>query len=513
MSKRSHAANKPGPSGVSAKALATENLLPLEGNSIAPELPNELNNKIGKIDADLDDLRSELSKTNKGVKSRLSHLCEKGSDLTSKVSEAYQQLGALDNAYKSLADRSSHISKEIKAIAKQIVHISEKSDSDIGLLSEGYQALIERTDELAKKSKRTTQTLNKSIKDNAKMLSGLENQLLAEIDTLAKTTQKRDQDLGDKTDEISQHLDKAEKEIKSGQARLLKLQAVDQALEKRVTTVETSAGELTKKSRELSRSTTVLNQRTSQLSFTIEELQATSKEHSGLIANLQERAEKTARALVSLIMLEKRHFRILSGMIALLALAMLAFLVHENSNWESEAQRNASLQGHLNSNADQIATTQGQVVELDSHVSELGNEIQVELATVNHKLVAIGDQVESLDGRVSNMRPHRTFGNDNVIHGQEWLAQQPADHYTIHLATTADKQELYKIAERYHNRLNDELAYLPVMVDRAQRYALLYGNYKSQNEADATLNQLPRIIQRRRPSVHSMKQVQAFLSN
>lgn len=111
------------------------------------------------------------------------------------------------------------------------------------------------------------------------------------------------------------------------------------------------------------------------------------------------------------------------------------------------------------------------------------------------------------------MRPHCTFGNDNVIHGQEWLAQQPADHYTIHLATTADKQELYKIAERYHNRLNDELAYLPVMVDRAQRYALLYGNYKSQNEADATLNQLPRIIQRRRPSVHSMKQVQAFLSN
>jgi septal ring-binding cell division protein DamX len=76
----------------------------------------------------------------------------------------------------------------------------------------------------------------------------------------------------------------------------------------------------------------------------------------------------------------------------------------------------------------------------------------------------------------------------------------------------ADKQELYKLAERYHNQLQDELAYLPVTVNRSQRYALVYGNYASKKEADSKLNGLPRQIGRKRPSVHSMQQVQSFIT-
>ncbi|PVV26618.1 MAG: hypothetical protein B6D79_05670, partial [gamma proteobacterium symbiont of Ctena orbiculata] len=138
MAKRSSASKKSITSTSSDNPKQKENLIELEGTASSPSLPNELNNKIGKIDTDLDDLRSELSKTNRSVKSSLSHLSDKGSDLTSKVSETYQQLGALDDAYKSLSDKSANISKNIKAISKQINQVSDKSDSDIGLLSDGY---------------------------------------------------------------------------------------------------------------------------------------------------------------------------------------------------------------------------------------------------------------------------------------------------------------------------------------------------------------------------------------
>ncbi|MES9849925.1 MAG: hypothetical protein ABW145_16180, partial [Candidatus Thiodiazotropha sp.] len=60
------------------------------------------------------------------------------------------------------------------------------------MLSDGYQSLLAHTDELAKKSKQTTQMLNKSIKDNAKMLQELESALVAEIDSLAKHSKERD---------------------------------------------------------------------------------------------------------------------------------------------------------------------------------------------------------------------------------------------------------------------------------------------------------------------------------
>lgn len=489
-----------------------ENLIELDGKTPGASLPNELNNKIGKIDADLDDLRSELRKTNRRVKSSLSNLSDKGSDLTTKVSETYQQLGALDDAYKSLSDKSATISKDIKDITKQISQVSDKSDSDINLLSEGYQALITRTDELAKKSKQTTQNLNKSIKDNTKMLQELETALVAEIDSLAKTTKERDQNLADRNDQLSKNLNRAEENIKANQARLLKLQAVDQALEKRVTEVEDTAVNLTKKTRELSRSTTLLDKRSSELSDAIDELRIRSDRHDEQISTLQDRVEKGARALVSLIMVEKRHFRILGALIALLAVGFLAFMSTEYANWNRASQTDAALQSEIATTHTRLATTNAQLSQLGNKTLETQKSMQTEISNINERLVTIGDQVDTLDGRVTQMRPHRTYGNGNVIHGTEWISKQPADNHTIHLATLSDKQEMYKLAERYHTYLNDDLAYLPVTVKNTQGYALIYGNYSASTEAQSALNRLPRMIDRQRPSVHSMKRVQSFIT-
>jgi chromosome segregation ATPase len=489
-----------------------ENLIELEGDTSGTSLPNELNNKIGEIDADLDDLRNELSKTNHSVKSSLSHLSDKGSDLTTKVSETYQQLGNLDDAYKSLSDKSETISTDIKAITKQINLVSDKSDSDISLLNDGYQVLVTRTDELAKKSKQTAQTLNKSIKDNVRMLKELETALVTEIDSLAKSNKKRDQNLSEKSDQISDNLNRAEEEIKASQARLLKLQAVDQALEKRVSGVENTAEDLTKKSKELSRSTTLLNQRSTELSDAINELSIRADEHDEQISNLEQRVEKGARALVSLIMVEKRHFRILGTMIALLVVGFLVFMGAEYANWRSESQTNAALQSDIVTTNAQLTETNSQLIQIGKKTVETQKIMQSEISNINDRLVTIGDKVDTLESRVTNMHPHKKFGNGNVIHGAEWISKQPISNHTIHLATLSDKQEMYKLAERYHTYLNDDLAYLPVNVNNNQRYALIYGNYSTTTDAQSALNRLPRMIERQRPSVHSMKQVQSFIT-
>lgn len=496
-----------------ADSAEQKNLIQLEPGSSSTALPNELNRKIGMIDADLDELRTELSQANKGVKSKLLDLSEKESDLTSKVSEAYQQLGELDRSYKSLADKSAQISSQIKSVSKQVVQVTDKTESEMGTLNTGIQTLIERTEELSKKSRLTTKTLNKSIKDNAKILRELESELLSEINTLAADSQQRDDSLDSRTTEISKDLVKAEEEIKASQARLIKMQAVDQALEKRVANIDATAAELTKKSQELSRSTTTLNKRTSELSTAIDELRNQTQQHSGMIAELEEQTGHTARALYSLIMVEKKHFRTLGMAIGLLVVAMLGFVVYDNLNWTAEQQQNLQLQSGVEENAQQLLANQENLVQLGSKSLQTSKALQSEITTLNQQITDIGDKVESLDGRVNNIRPNRTFGSDSVIHSDQWLKQQPAENYTIHLTTVTEKQELYKLAERYHNQLQDELAYLPVTVNRSQQYALVYGNYASKKEADSKLNGLPRQIERKRPSVHSMQQVQSFITN
>ena len=518
MSTASKTEQKGAPAQVRKKQKKTaDNLIHLDENAPERGQPGELNQKIDQIDADLDALRSELSTTNKSLKTSLTQLADTDIDLTSRVSAAYQQLGDLDNAYKSLTDKSSHISTEIKTISKSINAINQKTDADIGALSDGYRLLAERTEELTQKSKLTTQNLNKSIKENAKAMAGLEQDLLTEIETLARTSKARDDSLGEETRVLGENLDKAAEEIRNSQARMLKLQSVDQALEKRAEALEATTQELTKRSRELSRSTTTLNQRTGQLAEAIEVLQSQTEAHSGLIAGLQTRTEKTANALYALIMQEKRHFRLLIGGLALLLLALAAYLYVDRSNWEEEAQANASLQAGVNSVSESLAVTDNEVANVDNRVETLDNRVtQVdenlhqEITSINHKLTSIGDQVESLDGRVTNLRPYKTFGNGNVIHGPEWVAAQPATNYAIHLATVSDKQSLYDLAERYSHYLKADLAYLPVQFKGSEQYALLYGQFASETEAMAALSSMPRHIERHQPAVYAMSTIQNY---
>ncbi|MEJ2453256.1 MAG: hypothetical protein P8103_03750 [Candidatus Thiodiazotropha sp.] len=520
MSNKTQATKQAAQQAKRIRKAVSNNLVELDEKPGARSNPGELNQKIGQIDADLDGLRKELNTTNKGLMNNLTQLNEKDTDLRSKVTEAYQQLGHLDNAYRTLTDKSADISREIKAVSKHINEVNKKAETDIGSLSDEHGVLVNRVEELTAKSKKTTQDLNKSIKANTKAMLELEKNLLTEIDDLANASKSRDEDLDKKTEVLAEGLTKADAEIQANQARLIKMQAIDQALEKRALALEATTTDLTKKSRELSRSTTILNQRTQQLSESVRALQATTEEHGHKINGLQQRAEKTANALYALIMQEKRHFRLLGASLALLLLGFLGFLLYNNANWQEETAINGALQTGITVVSDDLAVTDNQVTRLDSSLGQLQQQSQAadeatqeEITTINRKLATIGDQVDSLDGRLNNMRPHRSFGNGNVIHGPEWLARQAAGQYVIHLATLADKQALYQLAERYSTYLKDDLAYLPVAVNGSQRYALVYGQFESEAKANSALSRMPRYIERQRPSVHQMGVVQKYIAD
>jgi chromosome segregation ATPase len=496
----------------------SDNLLALDEKTTSRANPGELNKKIGQIDADLDGLRKKLNKTNKDLKDNLTQLSSEDADLRTQVTQAYQQLGELDDAYKTLSSQSLGISKEIKAVTKRINEVSKNSDEKFDSLGEEYQALAQQVEELATKSKKTTQDLNKSIKANAQAMKELEQKLLNEIDDLANASRERDDSLEQKTETLAADLNKADEEIRASQAKMLKMQAIDQALEKRAESLESTTTDLTKKSRELTRSTTVLNNRTQEMSQAIAALQETAEEHTAQISGLQERTEKTDNVLYAVIMKEKRHFRLLGVSLVLLLLALVGYSLYNQNQWWEESTVNNVMQSDIKTLDHNIRATDNKLAAVDVHIDTVKRQSSVsdkalkeEISTISQKLSTIGDQVDTLDGRMNNLRPHRTFGNGNVIHGPDWVARQDANQYVIHLATPADKQDLYKLAERYSRYLKDDLAYLPVTANGSQRFALIYGSYESEAEANSALSRMPRYIERQRPMVHQMARVQGFL--
>ena len=107
------------------------------------------------------------------------------------------------------------------------------------------------------------------------------------------------------------------------------------------------------------------------------------------------------------------------------------------------------------------------------------------------------------------MSPFSQIGSSNVIHGPQWLSQQPADQYAIQVVAVADRKEMYDIAQRYNRYLKDELSYYTV---NSGKYVLISGGYATEPEADAVIWRLPRHVNFQRPTKTRMSDIQQRLS-
>jgi len=487
------------------EAPPNNNLIHLEKEIRVVGQAKDINARIGLLESNLSDLQTELDVINKSVDEGLERLSDSDLDLTSKVSETYKRLGEIDNTYKALSIISNNIDSEVKKLTTEIEDVAAQSATDLEnhntQLTGQHEQLVERVNDLVRHSQETNSQLTQNIKDNTDALLKLEKELVAEIDSLASETKQRSDDI--------------EKEVESSKARILQLQAVDDALEKRAASLETTAASLTQTSKELDTSINLLDTRTDELSAIVDKLLEYSDKHSSLISALQDKSVEMAMSIKALAGTENRHFKILSGflLVAILAIAGLYFYHQSEMSHDAivTAERTQVVDQQLSSLQQGSMKSALTISEVQDNLVALNDKLEDEVKTLNGKLQTVNDQAQSLDGRISNISPFSQIGSNNIIHGPQWLTQQPAEHFAIQVASVTDKHDLYDIAERYNHYLKDELSYFTVKSGQTEKYVLVSGGYTSETEAAAVVRRLPRYVNFQRPAVTSMGDIQKQL--
>jgi chromosome segregation ATPase len=481
------------------------NLINLEQESRAAGQAKDINARISLLESNLSGLQTELDVINESVDEGLERLGDSDLDLTSKVSETYKRLGDIDNTYKALSIISENIDSEVRKLTTEIEDVATQSASDLenhnSQMTEQHEQLVGRVNDLVRHSQETNAQLTQNIKDNTDSLLKLEKELVAEIDSLASETKQRSDDI--------------EKEVESSKARILQLQAVDDALEKRASSLETTAAGLTQTSKELDTSINLLDMRTDELSATVDKLLEYSEKHSSLISALQDRSVELAMSIKALAGTESKHFKILSGFLAIAILAIAGLYFYHQSEMSHDAiltaERTQVVDQHISSLQQGNMKSAVTIAEVQDNLVALNEKLEDEVKTLNGKLQNMNDQAESLDGRISNISPFSQIGSNNIIHGPQWLSQQPADAFAVQVATVSRKNDLYDIAERYNHYLKDELSYYTVKSGQTEKYVLVSGGYASEGQAGAVVRRLPRYVNFQRPFMVRMAELQKQL--
>ena len=495
-----------------------------ENNKVSPG--KDINTKITALDTDLAHLRAELGVINSSVEEGLDRLGDTDTDLTAKVSETYKRLGEIDNSYKSLLEISSRIDTDIQRLNGDVSTVAEQSASGIKTLEQSTvarstefahknQQVVTRVNHLVETSKLTGDLLSQKIQAATEKMLQMETHVVTEIENLSNVTK-------DKTDAI-------EVSVESNRAKILKLQTVDEAIIKRATTLEISSAELTVKSQDIQSSVEQLQLSTSSLSTGLDDLREKTRaleditnNHGSLINSLQRATTDVTDKLAVLAGRESKHFNIFTVSFLLLLIATAVIYFSQQSQFDITGARISERSEIVDSKIVSLQQQQtSSVAELESKVAELNTamqeEIDKEMALVDNKMQNIQDQVQSVEGRLSNNSPFSQIGNDNIIHGAQWIADLPSQNFTVQLAYVADKSVMYELAQRYNYYLTNSLSYFEVnSVDNngntRTKYVLLSGNYATQQQAVAQIQSMPRYIDMQRPVVKSLDDVKKYIA-
>jgi DNA repair exonuclease SbcCD ATPase subunit len=456
----------------------------------------EINKQMSSLEGSIDSLNKQLNTTNRQIKKEVERLSASDVEITDKVAETYKQLGVMDNTFKELNKQSSQINTDLKKVNTTIRALEKSTSESLNAAIDNQQAvnsefkqihedLIERAEKLSKKAGSISKKLDKSIKDNSEALTQLESRIVEELQSVADGSKDRDNKLDNK-------ITQANSEISSQKAKILLMQSVDEALDKRASELERTSQLLLKDNEKLKTATETLDVLTSKLSDDVQaleqhtaKLQAQNEEQQDMIDGLQEKSSALGAALMALANLEKKHFRMLGAgsLVLLLAIAALYFYSQylHDSEATVEAQRN------------EVVNTQ--ISELQNRVTDEQIASQVffsEINSLKSEMQNMNDQVESIDGRVQYISPLYNYGTDNTIHGSQWLAQLDENLKSIKIASVASKQELYEIASRYNRYFTDDLGYF---VTGEGQYTLVYGGkFASDQQVEAELRHMPRYM-------------------
>ncbi len=485
----------------------------------------EINDQITAVEGSISTLTKKLNATNKQVKSDVNRLTTSDAEITDKVADTYKQLAVIDNTFGELSKQSNKITVDLKKVnttlkafeksSKEALNLAIDTQSEVNSeFTQQHEDLIQRAEKLSKNAKTISTKLTKSIKENSKALSELEAKIITDLENVAQLSQSRDEKLDDK-------IKTSNDEISSQKAKMLLMQSVDEALEKRAAALEGTSDQLVIDSQNLRDSTETLDILTSKLSSDVEALELHTAqlaqeniEQQAQIDELQVNTGSITRTLLALATLEKKHFRVLAGGSLLLVLAVIGTFFYgeyvRDTEMANEGQRNTVINEQVSNLQNKVEDEQmasqvfySEIIELQNNLTQVKSELQQKTELLNTEfqqkadeikaeIVEMNDEVQSLDGRVQYLAPLYNFGSDNTIHGSQWLSNLDESKLSIKIATVAEKQEMYKIAQRYSNYFTEELAYF---ITADEQYALVYGgNFNDEQQVTDTLRKMPSYI-------------------
>jgi hypothetical protein len=486
-----------------------------ENNTVSPG--KDINVKITTLDTDLAQLRMELGIINNSVEEGLDRLGDADTDLTAKVAETYKRLGVIDNAYKSLLEISSRIDTDIQKLNGDVSSVAEQSASGIKNLEQSTiaqsheftqknQQVASRVNQLVETSKLTSELLGQKIQATTDNMLQFEKSIVAEIENLSSTTKEKTGSL--------------ENSIDSNKAKILKLQSVDEAIIRRATTLEISSAELTVISQQLEASTDQLQHSASELSTGLNVLQRRTQaledlinSHGSLIGGLQKATSDITAKLAALAGRETKHFNItIAGFLLLLVVTAVIYVVQQDQFGLNDSQ----IAGLQQTQKDSAIIVGDSLTALDSKIAlvsaVLQDEIKKEVAQLDYKMQTVKDQVQSVNGRLSQSSPFSQIGDDNIIHGAQWIAELPEENFIVQLAYTDNINALYEIAQSYNYYLKDVLSYFEVDDNGTAKYVLLSGNYATRKQAIAAIGSMPRYIDMQQPLVRELEVIQKHIA-
>ncbi|VAW54852.1 hypothetical protein MNBD_GAMMA05-1821 [hydrothermal vent metagenome] len=498
-------------------------LLKFDENNLIPS-GNDINAKITSLDTDLAHLRNELGTINNSVEEGLDRLGDTDTDLTAKVAETYKRLGEIDNAYKSLLEISSRIDRDIRKLNGDVSSVAEQSASGIKNLEQSTiaqsheftqknQLVASRVSQLVETSKLTNDLLEQKIHTTTKSILHIEKRIVSEIESLSSITDE-------KTKSIASSVD-------SNKAKILKLQSVDEAIIRRATTLEITSAELNVASQrldssvdQLALSSNVLTRGIDSLKERTSELEKLTSNHGLLIGGLQKAGAELSEKIVALANRENKRFNIVSaGFLFLLVVTAVLYFAQQSQFETNDATitERSEIVDHkfVSLQHEQVVSTEvtnNSLTALEEKIEFLNAAMQEEIAQVDYKIQSINDQVQSVEGRLSQSSPFSGIGDDNVLHSSQWIAALPKENFVVQLAYTNDKATMYEIAQRYNFYLKDSLSYFEVEKDGIIKYVLLSGSYATQGKALLAIKSMPTYIDMQRPQVKDIETIQTFIA-
>ncbi len=124
-------------------------------------------------------------------------------------------------------------------------------------------------------------------------------------------------------------------------------------------------------------------------------------------------------------------------------------------------------------------------------------------------------QSESNPAKEQAIQPKSVTENEQAdtkkheLNLSDWLRQQPADNYTIQLASVVNENDIIKYIKNLG--LDSNAGYIVVNVKGITRYTAIYGIYDSFNNAELNIKQLPKTVQNSKPWVRNTGILQSLL--